>query len=472
MAADASIYNLIRPAPALPDPLEQYGKQIKISSLMDESSLNQLKRRELEKGIARDDELTAAVRGSGGDPAKMRQAFITAGDHKGLAAWEKANLDATKIKGDIRKTDIEILGSATKQLRDMLATVNDDAGMAQLKDATFRLFGPDVAAKMNTPDRFDPVWKDRQLMTADKLLERMTPQMVEEFDGQVKRWVDKNPYTNPAIKSQATAMKPTIAEQESQRHNPIMEGIARQNANTSAGQLTETRANNQRPVYDMERGGFASRPQPGQPSTFTPVTNAPPGQKQIIATREDTDNLRKEFEAKPTVKAYRDVLPIVGAAKSAPDTRSGDIQMAYAVGKILDPASVVREGELKLVGDAATVMGKIEGQLRTLTQGKGRLSPETRAELNAMLENAVGQRKASFDAEKTSYGGIVARRGYKPEDVFIDTPAPVPAAAKPPAPERVSSLPDPATKKGWTATDPASGIKYESDGKSWKRVGG
>ena len=151
----------------------------------------------------------------------------------------------------------------------------------------------------------------------------------------------------------------------------------------------------------------------------------------MIADREDTDKLRQEFEAKPSVKQYRDVLPIVSSAKQAPDTRAGDIQMAYAVGKILDPNSVVREGELALVGNAATVMQKIEGELRTLTQGKGRLSPQTRAQLNEMLDNAVNNRKASFDAEKGSYSGIVQRRGYKPEDVFIDTPAPAAAPAKP-----------------------------------------
>lgn len=188
--------------------------------------------------------------------------------------------------------------------------------------------------------------------------------------------------------------------------------------------LAETIRNNQRPVYDAERGGYAERPRPGGAApAFIPVAGAPKGQKELIASREDADNLRKEFEAKETVKRYRDVVPIAAAAQKAPDTRSGDIQMAYAVGKILDPASVVREGELKLVGDAATVMGKIEGELRTLTQGKGRLTPETRAALNAMLSNAVTERKTSFDTEKKSYEGIVTRRGYKPEDVFIDVPA-------------------------------------------------
>lgn len=139
-------------------------------------------------------------------------------------------------------------------------------------------------------------------------------------------------------------------------------------------------------------------------------------------SREDLDNLRKEFEGKGAVKEYRSVIPISESARKAPDTRAGDIQMAYAVGKILDPNSVVREGELALVGNAATLLEKYKGELRTLTEGKGRLTPTTRKELQRMLDNAVSERKSAFDAERETYGGIAARRGYKDEDVFVGVP--------------------------------------------------
>jgi hypothetical protein len=193
MAADASIYSMIKPAVALPDPLEQYGRQLKISSLMDESSLNQLKRRELEKGIARDDALSSAVQTSGGDPAKVRQAFIAAGDHKGLAAWEKAQLETQQTRGNIDKTKLESFGLAAKQMRDAVATVNDDAGMVMLKENAMRLFGPDIAGKMQIPDRFDPNWKQRQLMTADKLLESLAPKMQTVNLGGRSALVETNP---------------------------------------------------------------------------------------------------------------------------------------------------------------------------------------------------------------------------------------------------------------------------------------
>lgn len=182
------------------------------------------------------------------------------------------------------------------------------------------------------------------------------------------------------------------------------------------------------------------------------------------ASFKDVTTLRKEFNDQPEVKAYRDVLPIVEAARTTPDTRSGDIQIAYAVGKILDPASVVREGELKLVGNAATVMEKFMGELRTLTQGKGRLTPETRAELLAMLDGAVTQREKAYKATETTYRGIAQQNGFPVDQVIINTPKRSQhPAGKPPAPVNA---------KGWKLMRDAAGNQaYVSpDGTQFEEV--
>lgn len=414
MPVDSSIYGMIQ-QPQVPDPLANYGKALSLQNMMGQQDLQALQTGQLRKSIATEDAVSKAIQGSQGDPATIKAAYLKAGDVKGLQAWEKAQREAEKDTAGILKTKLESSKMQIEQARDMIAQLGPGSDMKAFKENMTRLYGPDIAAKVPVPDTYDPEWQKKAILNADHLNGNLQKQL---------EWGVTTRGQDIAAQTAANSLA------ETKRHNPVMEGIARQNAGTAAGQLAETRANNQRPVYDMDRGGFASRPQPGKEASFIPVTGAPKSQRELTGLREDTDNLRKEFEAKPTVKAYRDVIPIAGAAQTAPDTRAGDIQMAYAVGKILDPASVVREGELKLVGDAATVMNKIEGQLRTLTQGKGRLNPETRAELNAMLNNAVAQRQASFEAEKASYGGIVSRRGYKPEDVFIDTPA---AAAKPTA---------------------------------------
>jgi hypothetical protein len=79
--------------------------------------------------------------------------------------------------------------------------------------------------------------------------------------------------------------------------------------------------------------------------------------------------LRKEFNALPEVKAYRDIIPVVEAARSSPDTRAGDLQLAYAVGKVLDPNSVVREGEFKMAQDVTAPQAKLWNEVKSAAIG-------------------------------------------------------------------------------------------------------
>jgi len=134
-------------------------------------------------------------------------------------------------------------------------------------------------------------------------------------------------------------------------------------------------------------------------------------------------SLRKEFNDLPEVKNYRSVVPVINSAAQAPDTRAGDIQMAYTIGKIFDPNSVVREGELKLVGDAATVMQKFEGELRTLTQGKGRLTPETRKALMDSAMTRVNALKSAHDAQLGTYQRTAKSRMLPADQIFTEMPA-------------------------------------------------
>ena len=436
MAADASIYGLIQPQKAV-DPLEQASRAMTLQGLMGQQELQGLQTQQVRQGMA-DEQAVKAFYGNmkpGEDPRAKIGELMRINPKAGREA-QKFYQDQDKNDSELQKHDRENFVALVGQRLKERQTVQTPEQYAAHRDSAIQQAGMfkthefrklALQSAMSMPESYDAKWVARSIVEGKELF---TPrlELVTRPDGS-QEMVDKNTFTNP--NAGQFASKPGMTPTQKATTD-----TAAGQLKVSQGQLAETKVNNQRPVYDIERGGFAPRPQPGVTSTFLPVAGAPMGQKEKISLREDTDNLRKEFEAKPNVKAYRDVIPISSAASSAPDTRSGDIQMAYAVGKILDPSSVVREGELKLVGDAATVMGKIEGQLRTLTQGKGRLTPETRAELNAMLKNAVDQRKASFDAEKQSYGGIVERRGYKPEDVFIDTPLPAKATSPAPVPDK------------------------------------
>lgn len=170
----------------------------------------------------------------------------------------------------------------------------------------------------------------------------------------------------------------------------------------------------------------------GMPKTMTPgeiAANARSVESNAIAAgnraaemdrkgREDVDALRKEFSGLPQVKAFAESVPYINAARKAPDTPAGDFALIYGVGKILDPSSVVREGEMNLVIRSGSPAQRVEGFLRQL-RGKGRLTPEMRAQLSEMLNQAVGERQGQYEAAKESFTEIAKSRGYDPAKVFV-----------------------------------------------------
>lgn len=232
-------------------------------------------------------------------------------------------------------------------------------------------------------------------------------------------------------------------------------------------QASKTSADKEREAkgtYDPVRGILVD-PRAGTAREVLGVDGKPIGAKPKSDFK-DVTTLRKEFNDQAEVKAYRDVLPIVESARGAPDTRSGDIQMAYAVGKILDPNSVVREGELKLVGDAATMPERLQGQIRTLVMGKGRMTPETRAQLVAMLDSAVTNRETTYKATEATYRAIAQQNGFPLDQVIIDPPK---RATPPGLPKNTATT---TNSRGWRLMTDAAGNKaYVSpDGKQFEEA--
>lgn len=194
------------------------------------------------------------------------------------------------------------------------------------------------------------------------------------------------------------------------------------NASASAARTRDAMTREKRGVYDPARGILVD-PITGQAREIMGADGKPIGSRAPGGPAfKDVTTLRKEFNDQKEVVAFRDVIPIIESARATPDSRAGDIQIAYAVGKILDPASVVREGELQLVGNAATLPEKLQGEMRTLVMGKGRMTPETRAALLQMLDVAVTQRENAYMAAENTYRGIARQNGFPEDQVIINAP--------------------------------------------------
>lgn len=135
------------------------------------------------------------------------------------------------------------------------------------------------------------------------------------------------------------------------------------------------------------------------------------------ADTKTSQTLRKEYEGLDAVKNYKAVVPMIESAKKAPDTGAGDLDVIYAVGKILDPGSVVREGELKLVIDAQSPVAKIVGKTRFALEKGGRIPPEQRQQLLQMLEGRTGALRDQYQRETDRFGGYAREANLDPSMV-------------------------------------------------------
>lgn len=148
-------------------------------------------------------------------------------------------------------------------------------------------------------------------------------------------------------------------------------------------------------TYDAERAILVNKK-----TGATKAVDAPGGGALPPKTA-DVEGLRKEFNNREEVKNYNAAIPVLRAVAKAPDTAAGDLDFIYGVGKILDPGSVVREGEMALVMKSGTPLQRIIGQTRWSAEQGGRLSPAQRAQLMEALQGRVNElHTAATDARK------------------------------------------------------------------------
>lgn len=142
------------------------------------------------------------------------------------------------------------------------------------------------------------------------------------------------------------------------------------------------------------------------------------GQSEKSFTQEKA--IRNEYESQPQVKAYREVVPIIESVQEAVGrpTRAADLNLIYGLGKIMDPNSVVREGEMVMARGTGTVQDYINGLLGQLNGGQT-LTPETRQKLVAEMMSRVSALKESNDALASQYGDIARAYGLDPSRVVI-----------------------------------------------------
>ena len=133
----------------------------------------------------------------------------------------------------------------------------------------------------------------------------------------------------------------------------------------------------------------------------------------------DIGGLRKEIVALPSYKNAAQAMPIYRAmVETAPNkTRASDLNLVYGLGKIMDPTSVVREGEMIMVKDTASLPDWLLGEINRLNGGQA-LQEDTRNAILVEAKTRMNAYKQAWDIDAEQYKGIAERNKLRIEDVI------------------------------------------------------
>jgi hypothetical protein len=110
------------------------------------------------------------------------------------------------------------------------------------------------------------------------------------------------------------------------------------------------------------------------------------------------------FDNEQTVKDYNIVKTTIDALKNAGSSPTDDIQRIYAFAKIMDPNSVVREGEYKTVQDYSTALLQRAGiNLARAFDARGFLTPDARDAMSKTLGNVLTAKQYAYKQLQDQY---------------------------------------------------------------------
>jgi hypothetical protein len=182
---------------------------------------------------------------------------------------------------------------------------------------------------------------------------------------------------------------------------------------------------------------YATPPVGGRPGSVMPIQTGGPKFDDISGVRKEVTNL-------PEVKRYSEALPVFRSmvASHSKNTSAADLDFVYGVAKIFDPDSVVREGEMKLVGKAQSLPEDVKGFISAVALGQGRLTPEARQRILEVARTRMGELEGSLNTRVEPYRGIAVRNRMNPDDI-LPRFQPLPDAPPPvsiPTPAEIKAL--------------------------------
>ncbi len=126
--------------------------------------------------------------------------------------------------------------------------------------------------------------------------------------------------------------------------------------------------------------------------------------------RKEFSNLSKKFTT--VADSYRRI-------NAAEATAAGDLALIFNYMKMLDPGSVVREGEFATAQNAAGIPERLRAQYNRITTGE-RLTKATRKDFRRQASKQFEPALKGQLRREETFGGLAKKSKYDAEDIVID----------------------------------------------------
>lgn len=135
----------------------------------------------------------------------------------------------------------------------------------------------------------------------------------------------------------------------------------------------------------------------------------------------DVVTARKEFSSLPPVKQFADQTSAYGRVVASVDdpSPSGDLALIFNFMKVLDPGSVVREGEFATAQNAGGIDQRTRGLYNRITSGE-RLTPEQRADFADRATRLYSEAQGQYQSLAEQYAGFAEQAGLPVDQVIPD----------------------------------------------------
>jgi hypothetical protein len=168
---------------------------------------------------------------------------------------------------------------------------------------------------------------------------------------------------------------------------------------------------------------------------------------------------RKEYSDQ--TKVYQDVKSSYGRVLASKDSAVGDIALIFGYMKMLDPGSVVREGEFATAQNAAGVPDRVVNIYNRLVDGE-RLTESQRSAFKGQAESLYKTAKKDEEIVRTGIERIAKGYGLNTENIFYADKEKAPEAPKSESVTvggKTYTRPDNFTDAQWNAYKKAVGVK-------------